>query len=130
MSFLHTPNPISPRWIGLVFWVYAVALFIAAKWLIHHVLNLGGWAARIGVMAVLALGLWPWTRWLQPRLARVLGWMGRGVLVVLYFTLLVPCALVVRLRPEPLRGWHPASGSRWLPRRLLPNTLAAAREEF
>ena len=113
---------------GTLFVLYAVTLCLGVRGLSHQILS--GWVARLGVMAGLALGLWPWAGWLAPRVARMLGLLGRTLLLLLYFTVLVPFALVVRLGPDPLRGRRPARGSRWLARRPLPNTIDAARLEY
>jgi len=125
------PSPSTSRWqawlVGIVFMVYAVALFVGARWIGHHFLH--GWWARLATMGMIALGLMPWGSWLQPRLVRVLGLIGRGVLVLSYFTVLVPFAIISRMSGDLLRRRRPAGPSQWLPRPPLPNTLDAARLE-
>ena len=125
------PASSTHRWrawfVGTVFAVYAVALFLGAGWGGRHIFQ--GWWARLATMGLVALGLVPWGSWLQPRLIRMLGLIGRGILVLSYFTVLVPFAIISRVMGDPLRRRRPAGPSQWVPRLALPNTLDAARLE-
>jgi len=114
--------------VALVFAVYAAALVTASRWIGPRVLA-DGWPARLLTLGLIALGLLPWGRWLRPRIAVALGWLGRAVLVACYFTVLVPFAVIVRLGRDPLDAKASPGASRWVPRRPLPDTLDAARLE-
>ncbi len=126
-------SPSQPRWrtvgIGLAFWLYAVSLFTAGRWIGHHVFH--GWLARLSIMGLIALGLLPWSAWLRPRIVRVLSGIGWWILVGCYFTVLIPFVLLTPALGDPLRiKRRGASGSQWLPRRPLPNTVDAAKLEY
>jgi len=112
----------------VVFWVYAVTLLMTAHWISHQVFE--GWLARLVTMGGIALGLLPWVTWLRPRLVRLMGFVGRGMLVVCYFTVLAPFAVLARFLSDPLRMRRPRGTSQWRPRVPLPNTIEAARREY
>ena len=121
------------RWqevaLGVGFGVYAAVLVVAVRAAAHQAF--AGWTARLLTMGGIAVGLLPWLHWLRPRIAWVLGLLGRAVLVACYLVLLLPFALLLRLLGDPLRMRRPAAGSsQWLVRPPLPNTLDASRLEY
>lgn len=111
------------------FWAYAILLVLGARSATHSMLT--GWAAKLATMGVVAVGLLPWGRWLRPRIIWVLGFLGRITLLMCYLVLLLPVALIVRLRSDVLKTRRPAAGaSSWILRKPLANTLDAARVEY
>lgn len=115
--------------IACLFWIYALALFFGVRTAVHA--SLTGWVAKLATMAGVALGLLPWGHWLRPRVAWVLGLLGRITLVICYLVFLFPVAIAARWRGDALRLRHPArGGSRWIARKPLATTLEAARVEY
>ena len=113
---------------SVAFCAYAVA----AVWLIrggcHHLLH--GWPARLATMVGLILAFAPWIGWLKPQLVAAINVLSRWLLVVAYFTILAPFALLARLLGDPLRRRRSESGSQWIARRPSVDTLETARQEF
>jgi hypothetical protein len=116
----------------VVVWVafvsYLTGLVFIAHWIGQTVFQ--GLLARLAMMAAIACGLLPWAHWLRPRLQRLMGALGTIVLVVGYFTVLAPFALLVIFLPDPLRIRRPATRSNWVVRKPLPRTLEAAQLEW
>jgi hypothetical protein len=110
----------------ILFVCYAMGIWRVAHSIGHHLFT--GWVARVITMACIALGLLPWGRWLAPRVMRVLGILGTWVMTGVYFVVLLPFAVFVRLMADPLMVRR-REGSRWVPRASLPDTLDAARLE-
>lgn len=112
--------------VALGFWVYTIALFLIVRQSAHHAFD--GWLARVATMAGIAVGLWPWARWLGPRIRRALDVFGRAALVLCYFLCLPLFVLVTRLTGHSFRR-RPLAGSQWCLRRPTLTTLDAARRE-
>lgn len=110
----------------LAFWLYAAALFVGVRTLVHH--GFTGWAAKLLTMGGIAAGLLPWGRWLGPRIAWVLGLTGRAVLVACYLIVLMPIAAIVRLIGG--KSLSKYGSSLWVDRAPLPHTLDASRLEY
>ncbi|HEV8306238.1 MAG TPA: SxtJ family membrane protein [Methylomirabilota bacterium] len=69
-----------------------------------------------------------WAGWV--RIAHAIGRVqSRVVLTVLYFVLLGPFALGVRLLADPLQLRRRPGGSHWLPRAASPASLEAFRKQ-
>ncbi len=111
------------------FWVYAILLLLGARWAAHQ-LPVPSLVMKLSTMTLVALGLAPWSRWLQPRLIAVMGIVGRLAFIVCYFTLVVPFAVVIRMAGDPLRTRRPPQGSWWRDRPARTPTIEAARVEY
>ncbi len=81
-------------------------------------------------MVGLILAFAPWIGWLKPQLVAAINVLSRWLLVVAYFTILAPFALLARLLGDPLRRRRSESGSQWIARRPSVDTLETARQEF
>ena len=111
---------------AVLFWIYAIVLVTAVRTLAHEALT--GWMAKGATMAGVAIGLLPWAHWLKPRIAWVLGVVGRVVMAACYLLVLMPIALLVKLMAVMRR--QPDGASRWVNRAPLPHTLDASRLEY
>ena len=117
------------RWIiGAAFWCYAVALVIVARHAAHAWWS--GWIARVAGMGLVAAGLAPWLRWLRPRVAAWLGFVGRLMLTLCYLIVLAPFAWVARLKQVTVTKSDSHLSSGWIARKPLPATLDASRLEY
>ena len=112
----------------LAFLVYAGGLIWVARHFSHHFFH--GWVAKLVSLAAIAIGLRPWVNWMTPRLMIVLGWVGKALCVICYFTVLVPWVIIARLSSDPLRQRPHPGTSYWIPRKPLPTTLEAAQAEY
>jgi hypothetical protein len=123
---------VSSRWrtygATLAFFAYAAILVTTSRGIAHRFFD--GWAARLLTMAGIALGMAPWVRWLGPRIVRVLEWLGYGLLVACYFSVLIPFVVISRLVSNPLRIHRSSRVQGWMARAPLPDTLDAARAEY
>jgi len=111
----------------LVFLGYALALWRVAHVTGHHFFH--GWVTRLITIGIVALGLLPWGRWLAPRVRRLLAIVGRFAMLIAYFTLLVPFALIVAVSGGRRRWKGKAGGSTWSHRPRAAATLATAEME-
>jgi hypothetical protein len=69
-----------------------------------------------------------WETW--KRVGKMVGdFIGRVVLTIFYFTILVPFGLGVRLLSDPLRMKR-ASSPQWLSREMTGHTLEDARRQY
>ena len=124
---LGSPSP--SRAVVVAFWLYAMVLAVGVRTAAHHAFT--GWVAKLVTMGGIALGRLPWGRWLQPRIAWVLGLFGRAILLACYAVFLMPIAALMRLRGDALKTARPAGGSsHWLARTPRTNTLNEARVEY
>jgi len=93
-------------------------------------------ASRVGLGAVVSVPApsptgflrTAWERW--KKIARAIGVVQTRILmVVLYFVLVLPLGLVMRMRGDPLHLKDP-HGSNWTPHRHQDANLETARRQF
>ncbi len=114
--------------IACIFGLYAFSLIALARLLAHAIAQ--GWLARFITMALVAVGLLPWNKWLAPRVAYLLNIAGRAIMIVCYFIFMAPFSLFLRFRPDPLARGHAGTRAGWAKRENVLPTLERARVEW